>query len=1165
MLAYAALPVALHFVVPEMLAARGVPASVGWGYVDLWSLELVLSRLRVGPPEGPGTTFDEFRANLARDSLAEGRIELENLRLRGASVDADSLDAAPFSGPDLPFPKIEFQDLRLTRLSEKVGRDVVVRHARLNRESPPAQTQKGLALELEVDAGGAPLELSGMLREDDEMRSFEGSLSASGVSARLLDPSPAEGPSTWSGTVYAVADFEIRHDRPDSRTSLRAEGDLITTGLAMHAGGLAVAEADSVWKGMLTLSGPALGIPQRVYFQGTLDVSAARVEDASGASGASVSGFHWDGIGGWHGVPVAAGEGSAESVEYFGRLAGDETMHVDLDRVQLRATLDDSGRYRLERLRARSLRARPEVSEAEIRAQSLEGREIQMGSDGLRVERVAAANLVALGGEGSEARRWSAERPVLRGVAIDLDARARATDAVLESLAVRGPTFRAKVLGARMEALRLDPGDRLEVGLASLEALEHRSDEGRETRIRNLRGASIAVDREGALEARELQAARIAASHGESGSWTGYNLATKRLRLHSGITEAGEAALDTLVYRTAEGGRLEAAGLLTDALELQSDAGAAERLEADSLRFEATRGAFWEARALSLSGPKWRAGADASVARGAAARLRYRSPDGERWRFAELDLRAATRDPEGAYRIAHAGSEKASVTLSSGEALEALGVRSGTFERNPEGAVSVADLGAETLALSALSGVEWRALPVEVESLLLPGEGRVGLRRLRSGSLSLHDGEGGRWQANGIAARSFDWHRVERWLRIDPLELERLAFTSARGVDWHADALFAEGVDWPRGQAPRVGNAAAARFEGKAGPGLAFRLDELQATGDESGDAAPSRLRVLSAGAGHLESTTNASRFSWSAFRATDLHVGGAEDLAANRVVVEEASLDTMSPSDAGITASRVEIADFVRDRGRMAVGTVTLEDSVATLGVDESGEWALPDWPRATRPGPDLAVEIGVLASGGHNRAVLVDRSVDPPLQVEMEPYRLRVSGIDTLNPSESARLEIGGTIDAGARLEVEGEFRAARRGLDTRARLRLRDFDFTRLSEYARRHLDVLVRAGTGDFDADLELSGGEMSAEGEVVVRELSLEAVEADASAAGATLVEAVRRLDEPGRGVTLQISLHGPVSDPGFDLPAATGRAIATSAGLDPGPQDPVPSSASAQE
>ena len=454
---------------------------------------------------------------------------------------------------------------------------------------------------------------------------------------------------------------------------------------------------------------------------------------------------------------------------------------------------------------------------------------------------------------------------------------------------------------------------------------------------------------------------------------------------------------------------------------------------------------------------------------------------------------------------------------------------------------------------------------MEAESLLLPGEGRVGLRRLRSGSLSLHDGEGGRWEAKGIAARSFDWHRVERWLRIDPLELERLAFTSPRGVDWHADDLFAEGVDWPREQVPRVGNAAAARFEGKAAPGLSFRLDELQATGDESGDAAPSRLRMLSAGAGHLESTTNESRFSWSAFRATDLHLGGAEDLGANRVVVEEASLGGTSPSDAGVTVSRMEVADLVRARGRMAVGAVTLEDSVATLGVDASGEWALPDWPRAARPGEGLAVEIGALASGGHNRAVLVDRSVDPPLRVEMEPYRLRVSGIDTLDPRESARLEIGGTIDAGARLEVRGSLRAARRGLDARARLRLRDFDFTRLSEYARRHLDVLVRAGTGDFDADLELSGGEMSAEGEMVVRELSLEAVEADASATGATLVEAVRGLDEPGRGVALRISLHGPVSDPGFDLPAATARAIATSAGLDPGPHGPVPSSEPAQE
>ena len=1165
MLAYAALPVALHFLAPEMLAARGLPASVGWGYINLRSLELVLSDLRIGPPEGPGVTFDEFRADILRDGLTEGRIELANLRLRGASLDIDFLSVAQLPDADtgVPFQQLELLDLRLEDLSEKLGRDVVVRHARLHRESQ--QGEKGLTLELEVDAGGGALEIRGTLHGDSKAQSLEGTLSANGLPARLFDPSPAGEPSTWSGSVYAVAEFEFRHDRPGSRTSLRAKGALHTTGLGVRFADLDAAEIDSAWKGTLTLSGPAFGVPERVYFQGTLDASTARVGSAGGDSSALVSGLHWEGIGGWHGVSVAAGKGSADSIEFHGRVAGAPPLHVELDHVQLQATLDDAGRYHLEHLRVRNLRAIPETTEAGILAHSLEARKLQVASDGLRVERVAAASLEALTGNGASARRWTAERLVLQELAITPDSRARAAGAALESLNVRGPALGVNVLGVRMEALRLDPQGRLEIGLASLEALVHRGDDAREFRIRDLRGESVTVGREGVLQAGKLDAARIAASLAESESWTAYDLVTKRFRFASGDAEAGEAALDTLVYRGKQGDRLEGAGFLALSLALRSDAGAAARFEAESLRFDAPHGTSWEAHALSLSDPHWRAGAKGSAARSVSADLRYKSPSGERWHFADLGLGNAAFDPEGAFRIENVDSGQASVILPSGEALEAVGLRSGTVERDAEGSVSLADVEVETLTSKALSGLAWRALPVEVESLVLLEDGHVDARRLRSGTLTLDDGEGGRWQANGVAARRFDWHWLERWLRIDPLELEQLEFASARGVDWHADALIAGALYWSPGRTPQLRNASAAVIEGKAAPGLAWKLEDLQAAGDESGDAGPSRFRVLSAGAGHLESASNDSRFSWSELRATDLQVAGAERLEAGRVVFEDVSLNGESPSDASVSAARLEIGDLVSERGRIAAETVTLDDSAATLGVDESGEWMLPSWPRATNKGGGLAVEIGVLANGGHNRVVLVDRSVDPPHQVQIEPYRLRVNDLDTLNSRTAARLEVGGTLDATARLEVRGELRAARRGFDTRAHLRLRDFDFSRLSEYARRHLDVLVRAGSGDVDFDIEISDGEISAEGDMVFRELSLEAVASEGSVTGAALVEAVRRLDEPGHGIALRVSLHGPIGDPGFELAAEAARAIARSAGLDPGPNDPGSTSQPDQE
>ena len=468
--------------------------------------------------------------------------------------------------------------------------------------------------------------------------------------ARLLDPSPADGPSTWSGTVYAVADFDIRHDRPDSRTSLRAEGDLITTGLAMHAGGLMVGEADSVWKGSLTLSGPALGIPQRVYFQGALDVSAARVEDASGASGASVSGFHWDGIGGWHGVPVAAGEGSAESVEYFGRLAGDETMHVDLDRVQLRG---DSGRFRP---------LPPRAPPGPQPARQTRGRRSRYSG----TEPGGPGNPGGLGRAPGRARG--------RGKP-GSDYRRRSGGPTLV-----GGTSRAPGSGDRPRCPRTGgrrgPGEprRARPPPFARKRSEHewrRSTSTRGTDSKSVsprwRRWSTAPTRDERRESGTCGGNRsqwIARACWRRKSCTPRALPLRTKRTGAGrdttsrrsdcactpeTTKAGEAALDTLVYRTVEGERLEAAGLLADSLELQSDAGAAERFEADSLRFEGhPRRFLGSARPFALGGRIGRAGGDASAAQSAAARLRYRSPEGERWRFAELDLGAADSRPRGA-------------------------------------------------------------------------------------------------------------------------------------------------------------------------------------------------------------------------------------------------------------------------------------------------------------------------------------------------------------------------------------------------------------------------------------------------------------------------------------------------------------------------------------
>lgn len=1150
LLAYAALPLVLRFAVPEMLAARGLPASVGWGYLDLRDLDLVLSDLRIGSPDGPGLEFGEVRADLVRSALVEGRIELTNLRLRGASLDLDSLEETRMAvpGAGVPFEEVQLEDLNLPGLSEKLGSRVVVRHARLHRG--PEGDEAALLLEADVDAGGAPLELRGRLDREGAVERLEGTLNASGVPARLFDPASAGAPSAWSGLVYVATEFELLYERPARRASLRATGSLHTAGAGLRLGKLTFAQADTVWDGTLTLSGPAFARPERVYFQGTLDAAAARVADAGGSASTVVSGLHWEGIGGWHGVPVAAGKGRAESILFERSAPETAPLRVDLERIELKASLEDAGRYRLDHLRVRNARAELPVPETEIRLQSLEVRELHGASGSVRIEQVSASGLEALAGGEAGAWRFSVERPRLAHVALTPEARASVADAALESLVVDAPDLGVTALGARMESLHLDPAGPWRAGLASFEVLEH-SGGGRRIRVRDLRGEALLVARDGALDAEQVSAARVAGSGPEGESWTAQGLGAGRLRFRSGAAEAGVAELGTLVYRGGEGVALEGGGLRARSLSLRPEGGEAERLEADSLRYDVPRGPSWESRAVSLAEARWQAMGPRSARRVVLADLRYRGVGGERWRFDALELDSATLGREGEVAVENALAERAALDLPSGAVLEAQHLRSGTAEGAPGDSTRLSALEADTLSLRAPTGLAWRAFPVTFDSLVVLDGARVDAHRLRSGALSLHDGEGGRWQASGIAARLLQWHGPERRLRADPLDLEGLEFAAAGGIAWRADDLLAGAFEWPLGRLPSIRHASAAALEGSAAHGLRWRLEDLQATGDALLVAGSSRFRVLSAGAGHLASDAQDSRFSWSGLRATDLELTDAERFGAERVVFGDVSLSGGGLSGASIVAARLEIVTLERERGRLAAETLLLDDSVAALGVTEAGEWMLPTWPGAARAPALGAMAIGELDIAGHNRAVFVDRGMEPPWEVEVEPYRLRVIGLDSADAKRPARFEVDGRLDASARLYVSGELRPAPQGFDARARVRLKDLDLHRLSGYARRHLGVSLRAGQGDIDLALELSAGEIDAAGDLRVRDLALDPVPA-AGAAGTAFAAEIGRLAGSGKAFGLPVSLSGPIADPDFDLPAAAGLAIARSAGLGPG-------------
>ncbi len=1150
LLAYAALPVALRFIVPEMLTARGLPATIGFGYLDLWKLELVLTDLRIGPPPGPTLTFAEFRASLVREALARGRIELTNLRLSGASFDIEDLSAArlPDGGDNAPFEQVRLTDLHLADLSRKLGRDVVVRHALLARDVDAADG--GVRLEVDLDAAGAPMEVRGTLHDTGGVQTLAGTLSATGLPARLLDPAAPDRTSTWSGSIHAACDFELRFEGSASRASLRAVGSMHTAGVDARLGNLELMKVDSIWEGTLTLSGPAFGRPERVYFQGTLDAREARAGLVGSASSAIVSGLHWEGIGGWHGVPVAAGEGEIDAVELQAAFPGTGPILANAQRIRLKATLDDAGRYRLERLRIRDLQAAASDHGVEVRLESLETLDLHAKDDGVLVDRVSASTLEALAESDTGSSIWMAELPVLNTIAAAPGAGVRIGNATLESLGLRSAKLEVAVLGAQMEGIRFAAQRRIDVGLATFDTLEHRDDEGREVNIRDFRSEALAVDRDGAWEAAALRAVRISGAGGEGESWIAYGLEAGGVRHRSGATGLREADLESLVYRAGSGEALDSTGLHARSLEVHPERGNAETLQAEAIDYRAPDGVSWAARALSLTRAQWLENGSRSAARSVSAELRHRGAGGERWRFDSLQLGSATVNAEGLARIEGAASRRTALALSTGESLEAAGLRFASAERASSGTLRLSGLEIDALDSRALSGLAWRALPVEAESLTIQDDGQVEARRLRSASMSLDDGQGGRWRTLGIQARRLAWDFVKPRLEADPLELERLEFAATAGMAFGMDFLRAGALEWSPGRTPDFGRASATTLEGTTASGLAFRIEGLTATGDARSDPQRARLESLNAGAGLLRTESGSSRLAWSGLRATGLEVDLTAHFESEDLVFDDVSIDEGSGSRALFTATRIEVGDLHREGERLAAESVTVVDSLARLGVRETGEWKLPAWPSATPAKPRLAMEIGEFKTAGHNRAAFFDRSAEPPFEMDIEPYRLRVTGFGDPTPQRVAFLEVEGSLDASARLDMRGELDLRGESLDARVRLRLDGLELDRLTHYAQRHLGVAVRAGRGDLDVDVGLSRGDLDVTGELTVRNVTLDPA-SSTGAAGESFAQGIRQLAAPSGRIDLQVSVRGPIADPEFDFPAAAARALAHSAGLAP--------------
>lgn len=1166
--AYAASPILLRFAVPGLLAAHGVPATVGAARLDLRNLELALSDLRLGEPGRLQIRFGEARVNLVREALMQGRIAIENVRLRHAALHAGALDEmrAPRGlAPDLPFEEVHLADLRLVALSEKLGREVVVRRARVHRGPGPGEG--GLGYEIEVDAGGAPLTVRGTLHEDGEALRVEGRLSAGELPARLFDPAPPGEAGTWSGSMSAATDYALRYEPGSGQAQLRVSGSLRLAGVGARLRGLRIERATALWRGDLDLSGPLPGPPGRVRLRGTLDAGGRLAADPEGPLSLGVAGLHWEGEAGWTAWSPAGGAGAggglrwpaasdtftADSLELVHAPDAEAPITVRLEGVRMKGRLDEAGRLDCERLHARRMRVRaaPGGAGVEVVMDDLQARGLRVSPRAARAARLLSSALEARTGSGKGALHWAAERLALDEVHFVTGDHARAATAAIDRVQARGAGADLDAFGARVQELRIGPREGLALGSASLERLEQRH-EDRAVRVHDVQGESLAIAWNGAIEGGRVRAASLSGSRAGREVWSARALVAEPLRVRNGVFETDDALLGTLAWRSGNGASMEGAGLSARAFSLRPGGGGeTERLHAGSLRYRGAAGGSWRARAAWLAGARWAAGGAGSAARAGTEQIRHRDAEGARWQLDALALGRPSISAGGEAGAESASAERATLVWPSGGTFEAQEIESGEAWRLQDGSAGFASLRVASLDHRSLSGLAWRATPVEADRLTRAADGAIEARRVGVRELSLDGAGGAKWQAEKLDASRFAWRAPGR-LRADPLFVRRLRFARGGELAWNARTLLADAFVWDPGRFPRARGASAAVLEGARDGGPTWMLSDLQVAEAGEPTSGPTRYGRFSAGPGHLESAAGEARFSWFALHAEDLGIEDPERFTARLVAFEEAALRRGSGPGASLDTARVALHALTRDHRRFSAENVVLDETRASLGVGEEGEWMLPGWPGGDRESAGgWTLRIGEIGAGGHNRLSFFDRSVDPPYRAVIEPYRLAVSGLDTGDPRHGARLELAGAISEVARLEMSGELRAAPRGgLDLRAAARFRDFPLETLSGYASRHLGVFIEAGKGDLDLDFELAGGEIRSVGEAALHGLALHP--APQAGAGDRLAEAaLARLADARGELRLRVPVNGPIADPGFDFGAAAARAIARSVGAAP--------------
>ena len=1195
LLAYIGLPSLIGVLVPRLLAERGIPASVDGAKVDLSTNHLTLYGLRLGADPGPSVRFGEVRMQISPLALLDRRLEIRTLRLREAQFDLDSfsqlgsaIQVAADDGWQVELADLQVEALTLVGATEKLGHAVSVERAVVRNIA--ALRTNGAEFDVRVDFGQGDLHVGGRARITEEGLSVKGKLATAGFPVSLLAPeSGAQGSqgslgpqgSEWSGVVHATLTYEIRHRADRGSVEATLAGDVrasaLNVGLKLGGAGAggegdwALRDSDLAWSGSASMRWPLLAPIEALDLVGTVDSQTLRLvyQPQNAALDATIQGqsegLHWDGSLGWDAGVRADGSLSVRGVA----IEAPAGLVIRMAGLRAQARLRESTRFRLSRLRTSSLTARwPQASgyaEArfdDVRVPHATGDRENFELDNVQAaEATIATNLEGVGD-------WTLLEPELSSVrggpGRPMTAR-RARSALVRG----GPDGGLQLLDFVLDDLERDRHGVLRARAASTKSLRWRNDPV-ETQGTGLAGEHLEIA-QGELALGRLVISRLSRHVGAQLEWVAASLVAEPLQMRlDESTEIGQLAVESIALYLDDGGTWEVSRAGASGLAVGPDgAGEADSTGAERLWGQEPTGGQWTVLETAAEHARWHPDGSLDASALVARQVRHHSADEDEWVLSEVSTVAPELGQAGELRVGQLAATRVSLAPGQGQgSFEADDVEAVDLYRPGAGVAAAGRLTMQALRYQRGAGLRWQAAPLEVSNVSRSVGGSLSADTVAAAVFSLDLASGAKWRLEGAHAAAFalESHGV---LQADPLVLERLAWETDSGDRASASGVRVERLEWSAadGGWPNARHARALSLAG-ATDQATWAMVEARLDGVTARPGEPVRADTLAVAAGEIEADRH--RMDWGALLARGVSVSDAARIDVERLDVERPSLTGVAGE--GISSQAARVHDLSWAPRELAATSVELERARVEFGIDATGAWILPHWPRADVDAGSRALRIGALETvEGDNRAWFFDRSIEPANRIAFAPFQVAIQGLDTSDSANAADFELRSRVEDFASLEAGGRLFPRVDGFDVEARGRLSGWPLAELSGYATRYLDTAIEAGHGDLDFEGTLTDGLLHGEGDLVLTQVRAlpassgpSALPADdaartqsgdkqigdrgdaASSANPGLVSfaaALALLADQDGTVRLRVPVSGPIGDPEFDFSDATGQAI----------------------